>query len=447
MKTKWKIILGVTGILILSAGYYGYRIFKSVHGGTELAGTQSQIPQNMKEMPPLNKDSADWTNWRGSIFDGKATWKGIKTDWTDSLSKVWSVDYLCQGRATASWSAPVVQGDRLVVMGRDDKNDLVFCLHAHTGEMIWHTSYEADAGESHGPGARATPFIDNDRVYTFGRSGDLTCWNLYDGKKIWQKSVMDIGGEEPEWGHSSSPLVYGNHVIVQGGGKALVCAYDKINGELAWKSLEGKAGYAAPVPIRLDEEEFLLVFHGGGLSLIHPKDGKENWNTPWITDYGVNATTPVYENNLVFITSGYGKGGQAIKAGKEKLNVEWTNQAIASHHSDPILIDGYIYGYSGQSNNNRGDFKCIELATGKEIWTTKDFGWGTVVYVDGHFLALDIKGNLYLFKADNSGYTKVAELKKAIPSVQNPAWTIPVVANGKLYLRYMQHLICYDIKK
>jgi hypothetical protein len=123
----------------------------------------------------------------------------------------------------------------------------------------------------------------------------------------------------------------------------------------------------------------------------------------------------------------------------------WRSTVIASHHSDPALIDGYLYGYSGQSSQNRGDFKCVELATGTEKWSSKEIGWGTLIHADGHLICLDIKGNLFLIKPDAQEFTKVAEMKAALGDVTHPAWTVPTVANGKLYLRYMQRLICYDL--
>ena len=96
----------------------------------------------------------------------------------------------------------------MIVPGRYEKNDLVFCINSDTGDLIWKGSYEAESATSHGPGARATPFIDGDRVYTFGRSGDLVCWNLEDGKLLWRKTVKEAGGAEPTWGVSATPLVF-----------------------------------------------------------------------------------------------------------------------------------------------------------------------------------------------------------------------------------------------
>jgi outer membrane protein assembly factor BamB len=313
----------------------------------------------------------------------------------------------------------------------------VFCLNADDGSLIWKGEYLAEAESSHGPGARATPFIDSNRVYTYGRSGDLVCWNLFDGEKIWHKNVKKQGGIEPEWGLSSTPLVIDNKVIVQGGGTALVIAYDKLTGELLWKSLEGASGYSASIPLIVDSVTQLLVYHATALSCLNPEDGKEIWSTPWVTDYGVNATTPAIYENIVFHTSDYGKGGQALEVTKDGFKILWTNTVIASHHSDPFIIDGYIYGYSGQSTRNKGEFKCVELKTGKEIWTTDEMGYGTGIYVDGHIICLDLKGNLFFVKPSREKFIKVTDFQKAIPELKGLAWTAPVVANGKLYLTHI----------
>ena len=446
MKRKTvKIVLGIISFLLLITAFYAYQIYQNVMGSEDLSGNQGSIPEIGKEIPPINNGIADWPNWRGPNYNGKSDIKGIKTDWSKGLTKLWEVDYLCQGQSTASWASPVIQGNRLVVTGRDETNDLVFCINSENGQIIWKGSYKAESGTSHGPGARATPAIYENKVYTYGRSGDLVCWQLLDGQKIWHKNVKDIGGVEPDWGLSSTPLVFDDKVIVQGGGKALVVAYNKENGEVIWKSLEGASGYSAAVSINIDSTQMLLVYHAVALSCLNPIDGKEIWNVPWPTEYGVNASTPAIENDIVFHTSGYGKGGQALKITKNQYKIMWTNTDFAAQHSDPIIIDGYIYGYSGESSNIKGDYKCIELASGKEMWTSKEPGMGTSIYVDGHIICFDIKGSLHLIKPNPKEFNQIATIKAAMREVTNPAWTSPSVANGKLYLRYMQKLICFDL--
>jgi len=429
MKRSLKIILVVVSIVLIIIGYIGYQVYIITMGSEKLTGKLENIPSKMSSVPPITKGNSDWPNWRGANFDGKSLTTGIKTDWSNGLKKLWHINYLCQDQSTASWSTPVVQGNRLIVPGRDEKNDLVFCINADTGELIWLGSYEAKAESSHGPGSRATPFINEDRIYTFGRSGDLVCWKLEDGKLLWRKNVKDAGGAEPDWGYSTT----------------LVIAYDKITGNLIWKSMEGDAGYAAAIAMNVEGETKLIIYHGKGLSCLNPSDGKAHWTLPWPTDYGVNATTPICYKDIIFHTSGYKMGCEALKVTRNGYSVLWKNKAMQAQHSDPILIDGYIYGYSGESGRNVGQFKCLELSSGKEMWSTNLIGQGTTTFTNGHLICQDLKGNLTLVNPDPSGFKKIGEIKSAISDVKNPAWTVPVIANGKLYLRYLQQLICYKL--
>lgn len=445
MKKSVKILIIVASVLLVAGLVFGYIGYKITRGSEKLSGKKGGIPPVANAIPQVTKGTSDWLNWRGAKFDGKSSFTGMTTDWSKGLRKSWQVDYLCQGNSSATWSAPVIQGNRVIAMGRDEANDYVFCLNSESGELIWKGSYKAEAVASHGEGSRATPFIDDRYVYTFGRSGDLACWNLEDGKLIWKQNVKDQGGSEPDWGLSTTPLVYDNKVIVQGGGDALVIAYDKLSGKLIWKSMQGEAGYAATIPVQVEGETELLVYHGKGLSLVDPANGREFWRVPWETSYCVNATTPIVQNDIVFHTSGYNMGGEALKITKTGYAVLWKSSVVGAQHSDPILIDGYLYSYSGESSRKNGAFKCVELATGKEMWSTGEVGQGTTAYVDGHLICFDISGNLYLVKPNPKSFELTGQMKHAMEDVRNPAWTVPVVANGRLYLRYLQHLVCYNL--
>lgn len=437
--------LGITIVLIGAALFVGHQAWRAIHGGERLPGPVLPIPQAMQTPTRVQEGQADWPRWRGANGDGKSAVTGIRKDWANGLTKLWEASFLCQSRRTATWSSPVVQGNRLVVPGREKGSDLVFCLDPRSGELIWSKSYPAKTRTSHGPGPRATPFIDQDRVYTFGRGGDLTCWRLLDGELLWKQNVEDVGGKEATWGHSASPLVYEDKVYVQGGGRAIVAAYDKMTGRLVWRSMEGKAGYAALALLEMKDAVGLLVFHGTGLACVDPADGTILWAVPWDTRYDVNATTPAIADTTIFITSGYGTGCQALQVADSEVKPLWRNSTIASHHSDPIIVDGFIYGYSGQSNQNAGYFKCVDLESGEEKWRTDEIGWGTTTYVDSQLLCMDIKGNLFLVEPNPNAFKLIAYFRNALGAVTHPAWTIPVVANGRLYLRYMQRLVCYDL--
>jgi len=451
IKTLLKIVLGITGALVLVAGVLVVYYWDSIgilRGTENLSGLQENIASPVLPLVALRESGeADWPCWRGDKGDAKSAVTGIIKDWSGGLEQVWEVNYLCQGEGSATWSAPVIRGDRVIVCGRVEGNDIVFCLNATDGTQVWRNFRDSPATSNHGCGMRATPCIDGDRVYTFGRSGDLVCWSLDDGKIVWRRNVKNRGGKEPKWGHSSSPLVVGEHVLVQGGGTARAIAYDKLSGEVVWKSGQGDAGYAPIVPVTLSDTAGYLVFHGKGLAAVTADTGMELWNAVWETPYGVNATTPLVEGDQVFITSGYKTGGRLLKVSYDDCEILWTTKSIAAHHSDGYILDGHIYGYSGLSMQNKGSFKCLELAGGAEKWSTNKMGWGTCTYVDGHLMCLDIKGNLFLMKPDPEKFVKVAELRKALGDVKGPVWTLPVIANDKLYLRCKQRLVCYSLKE
>ncbi len=202
------------------------------------------------------------------------------------------------------------------------------------------------------------------------------------------------------------------------------------------------AGFSAPILFTEGGNPYLLVYHGQGLSCVELENGKERWRAPW--EFEMNATTPAIQDNIVFITA-FTMGGQAIEISGDSYKVLWENDAIAAHHSDPIIIDEFLYGYTGFSGRNKADFKCVELKTGKEMWSSKEIGQGTTTYVDGHLICMDVKGNLFLVKPDPKAFKLIGKMEHALNDVKYQAWTVPVVANGKVYLRYLQTLVCYDL--
>jgi outer membrane protein assembly factor BamB len=448
---KWiKIMFLIAGLILVAVIVVAvmYRDTIGIMLGNRKVQPHTAMAHDIATAPvqPITRGEADWKSWRNINGDNRSYFSGIKRDWSNGLRKVWEIDYLCDGEDSATWSAPVVLGNRLVVCGREGKNDVVYCLNPEDGGLIWKQAYPSETSNEYGTGFRATPWIDDDRVYTYGRGGDLSCWNLLNGEKIWHKNVRDAGGEEPTWGLSSSPLVTGSLVIVSGGGAARTIAYDKMTGEIMWKAGQGHAGYAAITMMEIDGEPVVLSFHGKGLAAITLNDGKILWDIEWQTNYDVNATTPVVKDNLVFITSGYKTGSELLRVTKSGAEIVWKNRDFASHHSDPFIIGNYIYGYSGDSMQNKGFFKCLELETGAEKWSTKEMGWGTCIAVEDYLLCKDVKGSLYLMRPDPEKFIKVTGMNKVWGKVSGATWTKPILANGRLYLRFKQGLMCLDIK-
>lgn len=408
------------------------------------------IPEPVKQLSQLENRVHDWPAWKGSKADNTSTFTSIKTDWSGGLIKLWEIDYLCKGKDSVSWSCPAIKGNRLVIPGRDEKKEYVFCLSPDNGGLLWYKTYKSEPNNSsYGIGARATPTIDDDRVYTLSRGGKLIAWHLYDGKKIWEHDLNDLGGNTPQWGYSGSPVVYGDSLIVQSGGKAILIAFNKFNGEIIWKTKSGDGSYSTPVVVKSEPEDYLLVLGGKFFYGFRAATGKWLWEVPFDTNNNINIVTPPVDKNknIAMISAWYGKGIKAIKISPSHAEVIWENKSIVAHQADPFILDDHVYGFSGMSAQNMGTFKCLELETGKERWATGQIGNGQFIYVEPYFISLDLKGNLFLVEPDPDEFKLVTSFPGAIPGVTKRSWTKPVLAQGKLYLRYAHKLICYDIQK
>jgi hypothetical protein len=122
---------------------------------------------------------------------------------------------------------------------------------------------------------------------------------------------------------------------------------------------------------------------------------------------------------------------------------------MQNHHGGVILLDGYLYGASG--GNEGGYLACLEFKTGKVMWDERDkpgrrgVRKGSVAFADGRIYYRQEDGTMILFEPSPKEYIERGRFAQPDRS-SKPAWAHPVVANGKLYLRDQDVLLCYDVK-
>lgn len=408
------------------------------------------IPKPVNELPDVIPDSTGWPQWRGLTDNNHSAFTNIITDWSNGLELMWHVDYLCKGDKSVTWSCPAVSGNHLVVPGRHDSTDIIFCLNPQNGDLLWTRIFDAPVNNpSYGEGPRATPTIDDDRVYVLSRGGVLQCLNLYDGKVRWSRNFIDMGGEEPKWGYAASPIVFGSTLIVHVGGEALIVGLDKLSGETLWRSTPGPASYSTPIIINHHNEPILLVVGGQNFYAMDPFSGSTHWILEWSVQNNINVCSPLYsaKHNIALMSAWYTKGTQAVRMSKTRPEVLWHTENLQAHQTDPVILGDYIYGYSGMSAHNRNDFKCLDLLTGKAQWSTPELGTGQFIVIDPYFVSVDVKGNLYLVHATPDEVRIVSKIEGLIETDNARMWTKPVAAQGNLYVRYANRLYCYRLVK
>lgn len=423
--------------------------------------------------------AADWPQWQGPDRNAISKETGLLKEWPkDGPPLAWKLKNLGGG-----YSEPSIAAGRIFAMSNRGNDEVVWALDEKNGKELWVTRLGAPyAGQrmpqgKEGPGC--TPTVDGERLYVLSLGGDLVCLQVGDGKIVWQRSLTrDFGGVVPNWSYRESPLIDGDKVIcTPGSPDATLVALDKTTGKTIWKSqLPGGggggpggsgpgqggrgfggsgAGYASAIAIDCEGQRQYVQLTGKTLVGVAASDGKFLWRYDRPANrMGINCSTPLYHDGHVFAASAYGAGGGLVKLSKDasggvKAEEVYSTNKMQNHHGGMILLDGYLYGANG--GNEGGNLVCLDFKTGKVMWDERDkpgrtgVKKGSVALADGRIYYLQEDGTVILFEPSPKEYIERGRFQHPDRS-QAPDWTHPVVANGKLYLRDQDVLLCYDVK-
>jgi outer membrane protein assembly factor BamB len=199
----------------------------------------------------FNLSAKDWPQWRGPNRDGVWTETGILQTLPARGPKV-----LWRAPIGPGWSSPVVARGRVYVtdmrLDRPKAWERIQCFKESTGRLVWRRETELPYPDwafipEHGGGPAATPMVEDGRVYSLGRNGEVVCLDARNGKVIWRIPLRQKY-EIVELSCRGSPLIDGNLLIVLTGGRpgASVVALDKRTGQEIWKSLDDTVSNSSP---------------------------------------------------------------------------------------------------------------------------------------------------------------------------------------------------------
>jgi outer membrane protein assembly factor BamB len=396
----------------------------------------------------------DWPQWRGPKRDGISTETDFAKSWGSNGPPVlWMAKGLGSGFSSVS-----VVGGRIYTMGDEGDSSFVHALNATAqGKKLWSTRVGKAGSPGGFVGTRATPTVDGGQVYALGQYGDLVCLQAADGKEVWRKNLRsDLRGEMmSDWGYSESVLVDGENVICTPGGKdGTLAALDKRTGDVVWRSTEfiDRAAYSSVIAVEIGGVPQYIQLTDKSVAGIAAKDGKVLWRAERRGSVAV-IPTPIYKDGHVFVTSGYKVGCNMFRVasdgGKFAVSQVYANKDLVNHHGGVVLIGDHLYGTSDMKDGkDEKVWVCMEFKTGKVVWTKSGVGKGSVTAVDGKLICRSEgrRGSLALVEASPDGYKELGRFDQPERGLKE-AWPHPVVANGRLYIRDMDVLLCYDVRK
>jgi outer membrane protein assembly factor BamB len=391
--------------------------------------------------------AADWPQYRGPNHDGSTPEK-ISTKWpAEGPKQVWKAELGDSFGSFAVGDGKAFCFIQRKVNGQDA--EVAVALDANTGKELWASPLGQPTFDSQGgDGPRSTPTVDGDRVYFLGAHLVLSCLDAKTGKGIWRHDlVQEFGGTVIKWNHAGSPVMDGDLIFVNAGGAGQAfLAFHKKDGKLAWKNGDDKPTHASPVPATILGVRQVIFFTQSGLVSAEVATGKILWRQPFPFRTST-AIDPIVWNDMVYCAAAYGVGAGAYKISKEGNQFSskelWRDRALVNHWSTPVCKDGFLYGLFGSKEFGRGPLKCVEMATGKEMWSQPGFGsgGGTILVGGTHLLVQGDKGPIVLVDASPRAFSEVA---RAQP-LGGKCWTMAVVSGGKIFARNTKEGICLDV--
>lgn len=451
--------------------------------------------------------AADWPHWAGPKGDCTTEEKGLLKQWPKEGPPVlWRIKI-----GTGSNHPSVAGNDLCYAQLDDDSlHETVFCIDATTGKEKWHHRYEVPPvwhvgwGEL---GVRATPTITNKFVYAVGTFGHAFCFERATGKIVWSH---DFRQESPyldgklknagnlEWkGFNGSMLPIGDKIVMfhwQGGNPAIpawekteisnkmqVFAYSAATGKVVWKFEEdcspGTRGpglvCASSLPIIFNREECVVVHGNRQWKILRLADGKQVWN--WecagpmeAPAWASGGLRPVGGNFYLDDLNGWQKALVEcdFSQADPKPKVHWSGKQVHEAITPPVIVDGHIYGFwidkreeaselGGKPGKAGFSLRCTEVMTGKLKWSEGGFRMGLSlsaadgrIYVRSHQTLTLIEANPAAFVVCGK-MEEIHDLKNVGPRSQRGLldWNMPVIANGRMYIRTPTELICYEIRE
>ena len=395
----------------------------------------------------LQVQAGDWPQFLGPNRNGTTAETNLAPSWPKDGPPI-----LWQRKVGEGFSGPVTGEGKLILFHRLDNKETVECLDAKTGKEIWKsdypTSYRDDFGFDEGP--RATPAIAESRVITFGAEGMLSCWNVESGAKVWSvdtKAQFHAG--KGFFGVACSPLVEGNAVILNVGGKdgAGIVAFDRATGKVLWRATDDEASYSSPVAATINGRRQVLVITREALVAVNPSDGKVSFRYPFRPpmNASVSAAAPLVIDDVIFISASYGTGATLLRFREPVPEKLWTtDESLSCHYATPVVHNGFLYGFDGRADPGMqadSSLRCVELKTGKVRWREGSLKAGTVTLANDQILVLTEKGELLRAPATQDGF-------KPTGRAQILPFTVrahPALANGLFYARSKDKLVCVDL--
>jgi outer membrane protein assembly factor BamB len=382
----------------------------------------------------------EWTRFRGPNGSGVSEATTIPSRWTQADFN-WKI-----GLPGVGQSSPVLWGNQLFLTSADETRPVVhlLCIDTARGTVRWQKDFDLVPYPLHpyNTFASATPAVDGQRVYLAWLSrGHYRVGALdHEGHAVWER---DLGPFESQHGSGSSPIVYGDRVIVtkDPDGDSFVLALDARDGQTRWQTpLHGtRADYATPcIAEALGPKPWMLFTSmEDGVLALDAQTGALVWQLAKVFTQRC-VSSPLIASGLIIGSCGSGAGGNYLAAVRPGNPSERRPPELAYviRRSAPYVPTSVAYGQWLFLWSDGGIVTCVDAPTGTVHWQERAGGnfFASPICVDGRLFNVSSSGEVVVLKAAEH----FEELARN--SLGEGTRATPAVSGGRMYVRTFKHL-------
>jgi outer membrane protein assembly factor BamB len=384
--------------------------------------------------------------WRGPDRNGIYQETGLLDQWPEEGPEMLWI-YKGIGRGFA---APAVTKEKIFVNGEQEGKGYLFALDLD-GNLLWKSpngdEFLGEGFSSTYPGARSTPTVMGNLVYTTSGKGRIACFEASSGTEKWAISIVDdLGGEAGYFGYSESVALDKDHVYCfPGGTETNLAALDRFTGKTVWSSeaLRDTFAYGSPVLVDLPALKILITTSWHHLFAVDQSSGKLLGSYELEGDIvdGEHCNTPVYADGYIyFVSNDVGSQGAvklSLSPDGEGIKEVWRNPEIRNNFGGLVVVNNHLFT---TVKGNR--LVSLDPETGT-VADSINVATGSLVFADNNFICYGNNGTINLVNYNQGKLEITGKLK--INEGTGHHFSHPVLANGKMYIRRGNALMAYNI--
>jgi len=364
-------------------------------------------------------------------------------------------------------SAVVEANGRAFTATETEDKQWAVCLDPETGETLWKRLLVPRNNRHFVKGPVTSPVVDGDRVYFIPYATNTDVWDMScpivclktDGTEVWR-------ADESFWGtEASTPLVVGDTLYVSADNpdRVVLVALDKMTGGLRWsvavEESEKKRELGAPASLTYQVvggiPQVIVTTYGTREVLgVHADTGQVMWRYGYPAPIIIGmVSTPVAVGSRLMVCAGEGKGKDfsaclQMKAVDGKIACEeiYVSTDLQTNNYNTVAVyQDAVFGFGG--NRTAGFLHCTNFEDGRLLWKEASRRWTNsqnLVVADGLIFALSADNELVLAEASRDGFHELGCVRLDL-ELGRPQQ--PTIANGRLYLRGIQSVVCYRVAK